>query len=339
MVKISLATAGHPLQFALRPAASFQMIPAFRAANGTFTTRPSSMSPRRQRLTPRPASARMVTSPPLARAARKRFVFARGPHVSTFTCPLSIFVGKRHFPTRPSDTHTWRRPGSQLQSTSARYIKLYLRDAERFNSPAERFPAPFVERPWVGLERGCGDRGPPLRGPFSSACVRNSPACWPCCTVLRSKKTQSLAANFRGFTINLLRFFGAKKTGLIAEFRDPASPSAKCIPQTRVRTNFRDRASSAHQIGLLPAVAAPPMLFTILRRRERSTKTIMNPKKEPVNASKKITSDLHAPPEALATFRPLASVEAEWYAGPSGESTKSCGFKNLRGTRQAIARF
>jgi hypothetical protein len=115
-------------------------------------------------------------------------------------------------------------------------------------------------------------------GPFLCSCL-NLPAC--CRAVLLIvQKTQALAANFRGSSMNLLRHSSEqKKTGSPPLRSAIASPSARCIPHTGSRTSFRDTASLGTSIGCCLPVEAAPMLFTSLRSRETLHDTIKTQKR------------------------------------------------------------
>src|ERR1700686_2457878 len=115
-------------------------------------------------------------------------------------------------------------------------------------------------------------------GPFLYLCMK-SPA-WCRVALLFVQKTQALAANFLGSSINLLRHSSEqKKTGSPPLRSTIASPSVRCIPHTGSRTNFRDTASLGTSIGSFLSVAAAPMLFTSLRSRETLHDTIRTQKR------------------------------------------------------------
>jgi hypothetical protein len=90
------------------------------------------------------------------------------------------------------------------------------------------------------------------------------------------KKTQALAANFLGASINLLWHSSEqKKTGSpLLLCSAIASPSARCIPHTGSRTNFLDTASLGASMGCSLPLAAAPILFTSRRSRETLHETI-----------------------------------------------------------------
>jgi len=115
-------------------------------------------------------------------------------------------------------------------------------------------------------------------GPFLCSCL-NSPACCRA-ALFFVQENSGIGRELPRLNHKFVAaFFGAKEDRLsTAVFRDRQS-FCKCIPQTGSRTNFRGTASLGTSIGSCLPVAAPPMLFTILRSRETLHDTIRTQKR------------------------------------------------------------
>ncbi len=215
--------------------------------------------------------------PPLP-GPRETLCCTRNP-VSTFTCPLSIFVGNDTSNTRFGVRNTWRRPGSSF-STSAAISNCICAMRKGFNSSRGAIRGTIGGAPVGRVGTGGFATVAISFGPFLCLCLK-SPACCRA-ALLFVQESSGIGRELPRLNHKFVAaFFGAKEDRLsTAVFRDRQS-FRQMHPADRIPHQFPGHRITRHINRLLPAGGGTAHAVHDSPQQGNAPRNDQDPKKKP----------------------------------------------------------